>query len=1028
MSEKYTLQQFEQDRSAYERPNQKWICGKASSGDACAIGPDCKGHCQAVAECQPRRDGDRYICTRAPRHGGKCEHGPMPDGSCCRPITPCRPVRSIRYKRGLFTFCVTALVLGLVIMALFGPWRTAVLSPGPLTLHHAQILTGQHAATCAACHEAGDETLAGWIETAVTDSPAAAKQTDLCLKCHVTSPGFGDYAAFAHSLPPEQLRAAGESDHDVLAAAPKQTAGLGMIVPARLSTPSLPDGRFACATCHREHRGAGHDLITMTNQQCQACHSEVFGSFGKDHPEFTNWPYDRRTHIAFDHTSHRNKHFTEAERNFDCRQCHVTDKQSELMTVRPFAESCASCHGEKIDTGFNKGVALIQLPGIDAEVLLDHGHGIGQWPEFARIDIPGKLNPFMKLLLSSDDKAVAAMQLLGDDFELNYLDKADDAKLAAVADLAWAVKALLFDLSVHGHSALRQRLSAGLGHEVTENELVTLCAALPPDVVTSAQQKWFADLLTEVPRYRAGLFKPPAATVKPKPAPKPEPKPEPAKPAAPKDTTGDDASLLGDDASLLGDAPKSEPKPKAVMTPGGDDLSLLGGEPEPPAAKPQPKPAPTPEPKPESKPVTPAPKPQPEPEPTPTPQPEPKPAPAAPTPTPTPAPAPKPVPTPEPTAEPQPAPVVRLVAVDGTAQVRHTANDEWIVARAGMQLPITGIIRTGVRSSVKVLILPSAHAVIGPLTSISVKSIQQRKAAPYGRIDYDDQSAADNITPFGTLLATTLAVVGPDELDALDDITFTTICADDDSSLLGGGDDAGLLSEPAPKNAGDDSSLLGGGSGDDSSLLGGSGDDSSLLGGGDDKKPAKPAEPKSVPAAEPESPSDRVAAGGWYRDDYAYAIFYRPTGHADPMVTAWLKATADPAPSAEVPAVAGIFSAMTVPTESGLCAKCHTIDTIGPDNFKMHFNSRVALIANRRFTRFTHRPHLIQPTLETCTACHQLDEKADTQAGFENRDPLTFTSNFTPISKATCASCHTPGAAGDSCLQCHNYHVGFSNH
>ena len=178
MSEqRYSLQQFEQDRSGYERPNLKWICGHADSGKPCAIGPDGKGHCQAIAECKPRREGDRWTCTRSPRHGGKCEQGPMPDGTCCRPITPCRPVRSLRSKRGLLTFCATALVLGLLIVTLLGPWRTAILSPGPLTLHHAQILTGQHAATCAACHSAGDETLAGWVDAAVEDHPAAERQT-----------------------------------------------------------------------------------------------------------------------------------------------------------------------------------------------------------------------------------------------------------------------------------------------------------------------------------------------------------------------------------------------------------------------------------------------------------------------------------------------------------------------------------------------------------------------------------------------------------------------------------------------------------------------------------------------------------------------------------------------------------------------------------------------------------------------------------------------------------------------------------
>ena len=31
-----SLQQFEHDRSAYDRPNQAWVCGHAADGRACA--------------------------------------------------------------------------------------------------------------------------------------------------------------------------------------------------------------------------------------------------------------------------------------------------------------------------------------------------------------------------------------------------------------------------------------------------------------------------------------------------------------------------------------------------------------------------------------------------------------------------------------------------------------------------------------------------------------------------------------------------------------------------------------------------------------------------------------------------------------------------------------------------------------------------------------------------------------------------------------------------------------------------------
>lgn len=87
------VQKFGYLDSHYERPNQKWVCGRTALGDPCRIGPDGKGCCQADFECKPRRDDDRWECTRPPIAGGECETGPLPDGTCCMTIPPCTPVR-----------------------------------------------------------------------------------------------------------------------------------------------------------------------------------------------------------------------------------------------------------------------------------------------------------------------------------------------------------------------------------------------------------------------------------------------------------------------------------------------------------------------------------------------------------------------------------------------------------------------------------------------------------------------------------------------------------------------------------------------------------------------------------------------------------------------------------------------------------------------------------------------------------------------------------------------------------------------
>jgi nitrate/TMAO reductase-like tetraheme cytochrome c subunit len=54
-----------------------------------------------------------------------------------------------------------------------------------------------------------------------------------------------------------------------------------------------------------------------------------------------------------------------------------------------------------------------------------------------------------------------------------------------------------------------------------------------------------------------------------------------------------------------------------------------------------------------------------------------------------------------------------------------------------------------------------------------------------------------------------------------------------------------------------------------------------------------------------------------------------------------------------------------------------------------------------------------------------LDIKSDYVGGFgANRDPRVFHSNFSPMTKSSCTSCHQPALAGAGCQQCHNYHTG----
>ena len=113
----------------YARPNQNWICGWDCDGRACKIGPGLDGTCRAACECKPvleTKPGEtkgRWKCTRAKDQGGPCEPGPLPEGTCCRPIPRCTPARSLRSQRGRAATAVCALTVGVLLLLLCGPAR-----------------------------------------------------------------------------------------------------------------------------------------------------------------------------------------------------------------------------------------------------------------------------------------------------------------------------------------------------------------------------------------------------------------------------------------------------------------------------------------------------------------------------------------------------------------------------------------------------------------------------------------------------------------------------------------------------------------------------------------------------------------------------------------------------------------------------------------------------------------------------------------------------------------------------------------
>src|SRR5664279_631296 len=140
------LQTFGFEKSLYERPNQKWICGRAGDGHCCLAGPDAQGKCTATTECRPLRKGDRWYCTRASFLGGPCPEGPLPGGECCRTIPKCSPVRSLRSWRGLVVVLSVAVTLAGLLLSIADPRAKQILSPGEVSFAHRSV------GDCSKCH------------------------------------------------------------------------------------------------------------------------------------------------------------------------------------------------------------------------------------------------------------------------------------------------------------------------------------------------------------------------------------------------------------------------------------------------------------------------------------------------------------------------------------------------------------------------------------------------------------------------------------------------------------------------------------------------------------------------------------------------------------------------------------------------------------------------------------------------------------------------------------------------------------
>ena len=337
----------------YERPNQKWVCGRSESGHPCRLGPDQRGHCRTTAECAPAlevKPGEQkghYRCTRPPEYGGPCAEGPLPSGVCSHTLPPCAPIRSWRSRRALFTGWIVGLTFATLLLVLSGPARFRFANPGPVSTAHSHPRGGKDTArvgeeNCGACHRSASGGLRSWVEGAAGSTPGT-----------LTLANFG-----GHSFAFTQMdRACSEchTGHNF-----HHSAGIAEQV--------------SCLSCHTEHQG-DPGLHQRTASQCARCHGNrdylmehsrraattnsprtmlagFVNSFSKDHPEFKILTAGSRdtNSLRFNHQLHLSDAVVASDGSrLQCATCHQRDAAGAYHQPINFQRHCQSCHSLQFD-------------------------------------------------------------------------------------------------------------------------------------------------------------------------------------------------------------------------------------------------------------------------------------------------------------------------------------------------------------------------------------------------------------------------------------------------------------------------------------------------------------------------------------------------------------------------------------------------------------------------------------------------------------------------------------------------------
>jgi len=152
-----------------------------------------------------------------------------------------------------------------------------------------------------------------------------------------------------------------------------------------------------------------------------------------------------------------------------------------------------------------------------------------------------------------------------------------------------------------------------------------------------------------------------------------------------------------------------------------------------------------------------------------------------------------------------------------------------------------------------------------------------------------------------------------------------------------------------------------------------------------------------------------LSQGGWFLQGLEYDLRYRPVRHGDALLRAWIEISLGTDARA-------LQQLVAQPESVGHCTKCHNPSAIGtPEGWHAELAERRA----RSMEVFDHEAHfpLERGVENACARCHK---PADEETA--NAQQARRSSDFWPLQKSTCASCHSEDAAPVDCLSCHRYH------